>query len=215
MPSGIGSYGLKRRPVSRTAEASAAPPRASLVTLPTPEWVGSFSCSSGMVNPRKRMPSIASSCDVSHSMHLIERAPPISWSIVTLSTIWGRRERPQSDAGGREGARLRCVSGGAGPAALAPCSVLSFFSAACFSGMSSISLCLRSEDEESARAPTAIRRVDGLAAWRSISRGRQRDAAAIRAPLEARALRLGGDVKLMPRVFLSPREIGSLPAHQP
>lgn len=76
-----------RQPHGR-GECSAAALRASLVTLPTPEWVGSFSCSSGMVNPRKRMPSIASSCDVSHSMHLIERAPPISWSIVTLSTIW-------------------------------------------------------------------------------------------------------------------------------
>eukprot|EP00966_Prymnesium_polylepis_P155699 3596287-Prymnesium_polylepis.2 len=57
--------------------------------------------------------SSGSSSEVSQSMHLMLRAPPTSWSMVTLSTI------------------------------LAPCSFLKFLRAACCTGISSSSRSLR------------------------------------------------------------------------
>ena len=41
-----------------------------------PGALGSFSRSSGMVKPRKRIPSIGSRAEVSQTMHLTERIPP-------------------------------------------------------------------------------------------------------------------------------------------
>ena len=71
-----------------TSPVSSSQKSASGVGSPPGFAPGSFSWSSGIVYPRKRMPSSESSSDVSHSMHLMLRAPPSSWSSVTLSTIF-------------------------------------------------------------------------------------------------------------------------------
>jgi hypothetical protein len=62
------------------------PPPSSLPVLSVSVSLSlSLTCwHSGMVSPRKRIPSSASRFEVSQSMHFTPLAPPMSWSIVTF-----------------------------------------------------------------------------------------------------------------------------------
>ena len=52
-----------------------------------PGALGSFSRSSGMEKPRKRMPSNLSRSETSQSIEMMSRAPPTTWPTLTLGDV--------------------------------------------------------------------------------------------------------------------------------